>query len=82
MTLDLTAEIRRLQVELQVVHAELSIRERQLARLDAENTRLRKENDDLTVGLGIADGPRRQINDVIDVAPDLTAALTRHEVTA
>ncbi|GHB56025.1 hypothetical protein GCM10010331_49890 [Streptomyces xanthochromogenes] len=82
MATDLTAEILRLRGELQAVHAELSIRDRQLERLDAENTRLRKENDDLAIGLGIADGPRRQINDVIDVAPDLTAALTRHEVIA
>jgi chromosome segregation ATPase len=82
MTTDLTAELVRLQGELRAVNAELSIRERQLARLDAENTRLRKENDDISVGLGLADGPRRQSNDVIDVAPDLTAALTEHEVTA
>ncbi|MFE4867645.1 hypothetical protein [Streptomyces sp. NPDC056682] len=80
MTTDLNAEIARLQGELATVNAELSIRERQLGRLDAENTRLREENDALTIGLGIADGPRRQSNDVIDVAPDLTAALLRNEV--
>jgi hypothetical protein len=48
--------------------------------LRQENQRLRKENDDLTEGLGLADGPRRrQLNDVIDVEPALSAALTRRE---
>ncbi|WP_331445815.1 hypothetical protein [Streptomyces xanthochromogenes] len=78
----LLAEVARLNGELVEMRAKVRICEQQTARLDAENTRLRKENDDLAIGLGIADGPRRQLNDVIDVTPDLTAALTRHEVIA
>lgn len=63
--------------------------------LRQENQRLRKENDDLTVGCGIPgdldddalddllrttdDTVLRQLNDVLDVEPALSAALTRRE---
>lgn len=76
----LLAEIARLNGELTEARQKVRICEQQTARIDADNTRLRQENDALTEGLGLADGPRRQLNDLLDVEPNLSAAFTRGEV--
>ncbi|MFD9630141.1 hypothetical protein [Streptomyces violascens] len=75
----LRREIARLEAELVEAKEKVRICEQQTARIDAENMRLRRENDDLSIGLGIADGPRRQLNDVLDVEGGLSEILTRHE---
>lgn len=83
---DLAAENTRLRREIAILRGEVVESEAKLrtadqhARvLDAENQRLWQENNDLSIGLGISDGPRRQLNDLLDVEPALSAALTRRE---
>lgn len=82
LALALSMAAERAKAELDEARNKVRICEKQVKRIDRDNKRLRQENDDLTVGLGIADGPRRQINDLIDAAPALSAALTEHEVIA